>query len=162
MKKLKKWLEPLNTARTGVVTHKLRSFLTVLGIVIGVGAVITLMSIGKGSTAKILANIESMGSNLITIRPGSMTFGGVRSAASNTLTIEDAEAIAKEVANVSAVAPYYSSNLQLVVGSKNTNSQVTGATTEYMSVNNLKLATGSFFSLRSISVVPSWSCSAPT
>jgi len=143
---MKKWLDPLNTARDGVVTHKLRSFLTILGIVIGVGAVITLMSVGKGSEAQILSRIQSMGSNLITIRPGSMTFGGVRSAASNTLTMEDAEAIAKQVADVSAVAPYYSSNLQLVVRGKNTNSQVTGVTTEYMLVNSLKLASGSFLS----------------
>ena len=61
MKKMIKWLDPLRTAWTGVVTHKLRSFLTMLGIVIGVGAVITLMSVGKGSTAQILSNIQSMG-----------------------------------------------------------------------------------------------------
>jgi putative ABC transport system permease protein len=129
-----------------VVTHKLRSFLTILGIVIGVGAVITLMSIGKGTEASILSNIQSMGSNLVTIRPGSFSFGGVRSAASNTLTIEDAEAMAEQVSNISAVAPSYSSNLQLVVGGENMNSQVSGVTTEYMQVNNLKLAGGSFFS----------------
>ena len=143
---MKKWLEPLTTAWGGVVTHKLRSFLTILGIVIGVGAVITLMSIGKGTEASILSNIQSMGSNLVTVRPGSFSFGGVRSAASNTLTIEDAEAMAEQVSNISAVAPSYSSNLQLVVGGENMNSQISGVTTEYMQVNNLKLASGSFFS----------------
>ncbi|MBI2859454.1 MAG: ABC transporter permease [Chloroflexi bacterium] len=148
MKKLKKWLDPLATAWDGVVTHKLRSFLTMLGIVIGVGAVITLMSVGKGSTANILSNIQSMGSNLVTIRGGASMFGGVRGAVggANTLTMEDAEAIAKQVAHISAVAPSYSSNLQLVVGGENTNSQVNGVTPEYASINNLKLTTGSFFS----------------
>jgi len=142
---MKRWLEPLSTAWGGVVTHKLRSFLTILGIVIGVGAVITLMSVGRGAEASIVSNIKSMGSNLITIRSGMFTFGGVRSAASGTLTLEDAEAIAK-LSNISAVAPYYSSNLQLVAGGENTNSQVSGVTPEYMTVNNLKMTSGSWFS----------------
>jgi putative ABC transport system permease protein len=149
---MKKWLKKLNsllsTVWLGISTHKLRSFLTMLGIVIGVAAVIILMSIGKGTTAQILANIESMGSDLITIRPGaSFGFGGVRSAggSAQTLTIEDAEAIAEQVPYISAVVPSYSSNLQLVVGSENTNSSVTGTTPDYMEVNNLEVASGSFF-----------------
>jgi len=145
---MKKWLDPLSTAWVGVATHKLRSFLTILGIVIGVAAVITLMSIGKGAEARIISNIESMGSDLITIRPGSFTFGGVRSAAGGaaTLTMEDAAAISERVPNVAAVAPSYSSSLQVVIGGQNTNSQVTGVTPEYMPVNNLELAEGAFFS----------------
>ena len=145
---MKKWLDPLSTAWVGVAPHKLRSFLTILGIVIGVAAVITLMSVGKGAEASILSNIESMGSNLITIGPGASTFGGVRGAggAANTLTMEDAEAITEQVSYISAVAPSYSSNLQLVVGGKNTNSQVTGVNPEYMQVHNLKIANGAFFS----------------
>jgi putative ABC transport system permease protein len=148
-RRIKKWLSPLATVWLGLTTHKLRSFLTMLGIIIGVASVITLMSIGKGSTAQILSNIQSMGANLITIRGGaSFGPGGVRGAmgGANTLTMEDAEAIAEQVSNVSAVAPSSSSNLQLVVGSNNTNSQVTGVTTDYFSVNNLNLASGAFFS----------------
>jgi putative ABC transport system permease protein len=90
-----------------------------------------------------------MGANLITIRPGaSFGPGGVRGAggSTQTLTMEDAEAIAEQVPYISAAAPSSSSNLQLVVGGENTNSQVTGATPEYMSVNNLKIASGAFFS----------------
>ena len=145
---MKKWLEPFSTAWVGVVTHKLRSFLTILGIVIGVAAVITLMSIGRGAEAMIISNIESMGSDLITIRPGAFTFGGVRGAAGGaaTLTMEDAAAISEQVPYISAVSPYYSSNLQLVVGGQNTNASVTGTTPEYMSVNNLEIASGTFFS----------------
>ena len=145
---MKKWIDVLATVWLGLTTHKLRSFLTMLGIVIGVGAVIILMSLGKGAEAQILSNIQSMGANLFTISPGSFTFGGVRGAAggARTLTLEDAEAISQQVSNISAVAPYYSSNLQLVVGSKNTNSQVTGVTTEHLSVNNMKIGTGTFFS----------------
>jgi len=145
---MRKWLEPLSTAWVGVASHKLRSFLTMLGIVIGVAAVIALMSIGKGATAAILANIEGMGSDLITISPGGFTFGGIRSAAgsANTLTMEDAEAIAEQVPYISSVAPSYSSNLQLVVGGENMNASVTGTTPEYMQVNNLEIANGTFFS----------------
>jgi len=141
---MKKWSNFLSTVWLGISTHKLRSFLTMLGIVIGVAAVIILMAIGRGATAEILSNIESMGSDLITIRPGAFTFGGIRGGASETLTIEDAEAIAEQVPYISAVAPSYSSNLQLVVGGENTNASVTGTTPEYMVVNNLEIASGTF------------------
>ena len=144
---MNKWFEPLSTAWVGVVTHKLRSFLTMLGIVIGVAAVIALMSIGRGATASILANIESMGSDLVTISPGAFTFGGVRGAGggTTTLTLEDAEAISQQVPYISSVAPSYSSNLQLVVGGENMNAQVTGVTPEYWEVQNLEVANGAFF-----------------
>ena len=146
---MKNWFEPMITAWTGVITHKLRSFLTILGIVIGVAAVIALMSVGKGATADILTNIETIGADLITISPGARVgFGGVRSAggSANTLTMEDAEAIAEQVPYISAIAPSYSTQLQLVVGSENTNSSVTGTTPEYLEVNNLEIASGVFFS----------------
>jgi len=145
---MKKWFEPFSTAWVGVATHKLRSLLTILGIVIGVAAVISLMSIGRGAEANIIANIETMGSDLITIRPGaSVGFGGVRSAAgsANTLTMEDAEAISQQVPYITAVASSYSTSLQLVVGNENLNSQVTGTVTEYLEVQNLEIASGSFF-----------------
>jgi len=143
---MKKLFNFLATVWVGLSTHKLRSFLTILGVVIGVAAVISLMSIGKGVTASVLENIQSMGSDLVTIRPGAFTFGGVRGGSSQTLTMEDAEAIAEQVNYISAVAPSYSSNLQLVVGSENMNSSVTGVTPEYWEVQNLELASGAFFS----------------
>lgn len=144
---MKNLLRPLATVWVGLTTHKLRSFLTMLGIIIGVASVIALMSIGKGSTAKILSNIESMGANLITIRTGMMmSFGGVRGAAqAGTLTVADAEAIEAQVTNLIAVAPSSSSNLQLIAGNENTNAQIIGTTPDYQTMNNLKLASGSFF-----------------
>ena len=145
---MKRWLEPLATAWVGVATHKLRSFLTILGIVIGVAAVISLMSIGRGAEARIISNIESMGSDLITISPGARTWGGVRSATGSvqTLTQQDAEAIAEQVAYVDLVTPTYSTSLQLVVGGENMNSQVTGVPPEYQEIQNLEVAYGTFFS----------------
>jgi putative ABC transport system permease protein len=145
---MKKWFESLSTAWVGVVTHKLRSSLTILGIVIGVAAVIVLMSLGRGAQADIVSRIESMGSNRITILPGAFTFGGVRRAAgsANTLTMEDAAAISEEVPYVESVAPTYSRSLQLVVGGENTNASVTGVTPGYQEAYNLEIADGAFFS----------------
>ncbi|MFC2022158.1 ABC transporter permease [Chloroflexota bacterium] len=145
---MKKWFEPFSTAWAGVVTHKLRSSLTILGIVIGVAAVIALMSIGRGAEASILSRIEGMGSDLITISPGSSTFGGVRSAAGSvrTLTQEDAVAIQEQGAYINMVAPTYSTSLQVVVGGENVNSRVTGVPPGYQEIQNLEIAFGAFFS----------------
>jgi len=145
---MKQWFEPLFSAWGGVITHKLRSFLTVLGIVIGVAAVIILMSIGRGAESEIISRIETLGSDLIFIRPGATTYQGVRSASGSaaTLTLEDSLAISEQVPYVSAVSPYYSRSLQIVVGGQNMNTQVTGVTTSYQQAYNLDIAEGSFFS----------------
>ena len=144
---MNKWLDSLSAAWAGVITHKLRSSLTILGIVIGITAVIALMSIGRGVEADIISSIESLGSNLIIIIPGGTTERGVKTGAGSaaTLTMEDAEAITVQVPYVSSVAPSYSSQLQLIVGGENTNAQVTGVPPEYMQVNNLDIAYGAFF-----------------
>ncbi len=146
---MKKWFEPLSTAWVGVVTHKLRSSLTILGIVIGVAAVIILMSISRGAEASIISRIESLGSDLLLIRPGTTTgFGGVRGAtgSATTLTLEDAAAISEQVPYVTSVAPSYSRSLQLVVGAQNMNAQVTGTTPDYQQAYNLQTTEGTFFS----------------
>jgi putative ABC transport system permease protein len=145
---MKKWLEPLSTAWEGVRTHKLRSSLTILGIVIGVAAVITLMSIGRGSSAAILSRIQALGSNLIVIMPGRFAERGVMGAAGSAanLTLEDAVAISEQVPYVTSVAPSSQASLQLVAGSKNENAPVIGVTPEYQQVYNLKTAEGAFIS----------------
>jgi putative ABC transport system permease protein len=142
---MKKLLNFLSTVWIGLSTHKLRSSLTILGIVIGVASVIALMSVGKGATASILGSIQSMGSDLITISPGAFMSGGIRGGSSQTLTMEDAEAIAEQVAYINATAPSYSSNLQLIVGGENMNSRITGVTPEYWEVQKLETASGTFF-----------------
>ncbi len=145
---MKNWLDPIATAWVGVITHKLRSFLTILGIVIGVAAVITLMSVGKGAQEDILSRIETLGSDLVTVRPGAFMFRGVSGGTAQTLTLEDAEAIAEQVSNISAVASTFSRNLQVVAGGENMNSQVTGITPEYWEVQNLEIDSGTFFTER--------------
>ncbi len=142
---MKKFFDPLITAWVGVTTHKLRSFLTTLGIVIGITSVITLMSVGRGTTAQVLSNIESIGADLISIRAGSFSFGGVRGGTAQTLTQEDADTIALQVPYITAVASTFSSTLQLVVGGENMNSQVTGVTPAYQQVQKLEMTSGAFF-----------------
>ena len=145
---MKKMFEPLLLAWEGVRTHKLRSSLTILGIVIGVAAVIGLMSIGRGVQTQILSRIESMGSDVITVSPGSVTERGIAGAGGSaaTLTLEDAEAILEQVPNVAAVAPYSATSQQLIVGGENVNAQVIGVTPEYQDANNLDIAAGVFIS----------------
>lgn len=149
---MKKWFNSIgivwSTVIVGISTHKLRSFLTMLGIVIGVASVIVLMSIGNGSQADILNRIGSLGANLVTIRPGAlMSFGGIRgmSGGASTLTLEDSEAIA-ELPYIVTVAPTYSTSMQLIYGENNMNSTVNGITSSYFKANNLTFNEGRKFS----------------
>ncbi len=143
---IQKWLQPVYTAWIGVATHKLRSFLTILGVVIGVAAVISLMSIGRGTQARIVSSVESLGSNLLFISPGTTTTSGVRSASGSatTLTLDDAKAIEAQVSDVVAVAPTTSAGLQVIAGSANMRATFTGVTPTYQEVLNLQMADGDF------------------
>jgi len=135
----------LRTALTALATNKMRSALTVLGIIIGVTAVISLMSIGEGSQAAITSRIESLGTNLLYVRAGASSSGLVRGAQGSaaTLTLEDADAIA-ELSSVAAVAPQTGTYAQVVAGTENTNTQIVGTTPEYLSVRNYEMAEGDF------------------
>ncbi len=145
---MKKWFEPLTTAWVGIVTHKLRSSLTILGVVIGVAAVIALMSLGRGTETYIRPSIEGLGSNLVFVQPGYTvqgTGGSARDSAS-TLTLEDAIAIEKRVPYLVSVAPYHYATLQVIVGWQNRRLRVTGVTPEYQQIYNLQMAEGNFIS----------------
>ncbi|MBI4200582.1 MAG: ABC transporter permease [Chloroflexi bacterium] len=141
-------LRTLYTALSSLGANKLRSGLTLLGIVIGVAAVISLMAIGRGAQRAITANIEALGTNLLFVRPGASSqggvFGGLGSA--STLTLDDAFAILDPVyaPSVAAVAPELRSTGQVVAGSKNTFTQVVGVTPEYRFVRNVPAASGQF------------------
>jgi putative ABC transport system permease protein len=139
--------------------NKMRSMLTVLGIVIGVAAVIAMLSIGRGAQASITSQIESIGTNLIYVTPGSTSEGGVQSAAGSagTLTLDDADALA-ELPNVEAVASVTDSFVQVVYQGVNTNTRLMGVTPGYATVSSLSLADGEFItesdqSARSLVVV---------
>jgi putative ABC transport system permease protein len=136
-------------ALNSIRAHKLRSFLTMLGIIIGVAAVLSTVGIGQGASAQITQQISSQGTNLLTVSPGATTVGGVRTTGSaSTLTVGDAEALADPTyhSELAEIAPTYNGNAQLVRGSTNTSSQVVGTTAAYMSIRNLEIASGAFLS----------------
>ena len=141
-------IDTMLSALSSVVAHKLRSFLTVLGVIIGVGSVIALLSIGQGAQNQIISSIESLGANLVYISPGfSMGQGGVRGGGpTQSLTLEDARAIEEEVPHVINVAPVLQSSAQLIAGSENTSAGVIGTTSAYRLTFNLELEYGAFFS----------------
>jgi putative ABC transport system permease protein len=144
---MKKLMGPLIGIWVAVITHKLRSILTILGVVIGVAAVIALMSIGKGTEASIMSRIQSLGSNLIFIRPGVTMQAGVRGAfgSATSLSLEDASAIKDQVSNISSVAPYNSTSQQLVAAGQNMRAQIIGTNTDYKTAYNLITTRGVFF-----------------
>lgn len=127
--------------------NKMRSFLTALGIIIGVAAVIAMVSIGNGAKAQVEAQVASLGQNVVTVFPGSVTTGGARGGwgSSNTLTVEDAEAIENEIQNIIAVSPESRSRSQILANGLNWNTTIYGESTGYLSIRAWDLATGDFF-----------------
>lgn len=123
--------------------NRLRTFLTMLGMVIGVGAVIVMSAIGAGTQAKVKESIASMGSNLLIVLAGSMTSGGVRlgSGGVQTLTIADASAM-EELESILATAPTSSGSAQLIYQSANWSTQVTGTTPSYFQVRDCEIESG--------------------
>jgi len=127
--------------------NKMRSALTMLGIIIGVGAVITMMAVGTGASERISTQMASMGSNLLIVMPGSSTSGGIRmgSGTQSTLTQDDAEAIATQCPAVADVAPTHSGGAQVVYGNQNWSTIVTGSTPGILPVRDWTLASGRAF-----------------
>ena len=140
----------IRVAFRALVRNKMRAALTMLGIIIGVGAVISMVSIGQGAQASVQAQIESIGTNLLFVSAGAQNVGGVRSgtgdSGTNTLTAEDLEAIRREVPSVSMVTPSVNSRSQLVFGNMNWNTSVTGVNQDYPSIRKWQVASGDFIS----------------
>jgi len=132
--------------------NKMRSALTMLGIIIGVGAVIAMLAVGTGASKKIAEQISSMGSNLLIILPGATTAGGVRMGAGTqpTLTMGDAEAIQKECPAVQDVAPILNGVAQVVYGHQNWSTGVVGTTPGMLSVRDWSLASGRPFTQQDV------------
>ncbi|HLI52149.1 MAG TPA: ABC transporter permease, partial [Thermomicrobiaceae bacterium] len=145
--------DAIRIAAGALSANKLRTFLTMLGVIIGVGAVIALVAVGQGAQNAVTARFAGLGANLLYIRPGSTTSGGVRSAAGTapTLTMTDAQDIQQEVGGISAVVPESTSAVQLLYQGQNTNTRVTGTTPEYQTVMDWQVAQGSFFTDEDVS-----------
>ena len=144
------WLETLRTGWSAIASHRLRSALTMLGIIIGVSSVILTVGLGEGAQDRVRDQISALGSNLLVVSPGSTTSSaGVRGGfgSASTLTLQDADAIADRsvVPEVARVAPTTSSSASLVAGTTNWTTQLQGTTTSWLTVRSRKLQSGRFF-----------------
>jgi putative ABC transport system permease protein len=149
---MNKLLGSMRIALRALKVNRTRSGLTMLGIIIGVAAVIAMVGVGAGATARIQDQIQSMGSNLIIILPGSISSNGVRlgSGAMVTLTEDDAKAIAAECPSVSAVAPTVRGGVQVVYGSSNWATSSQGVTPDYMTIRDYTMMSGQFFTTQDV------------
>lgn len=140
--------ECFGMAVNALLANKLRSLLTMLGIIIGVGAVIAMVSIGMGVRTSVADSFASLGSNMLIIMPGSTNHGGVRGAAGSrkSLKYDDAKAIESKIKGIDYVSPTVSSSYQVVNGNLNWNTSVEGVTPELMQIRALKVENGSFIS----------------
>ena len=140
----------LSETYSSLTVNKVRTGLTMLGIVIGIGSVIAMVSIGQGAQSSIESSIQSIGSNLLIVTPGAQRGPGVQISAgrgtAQTLTQEDADAIVKEVDLAKAVAPEISRRYQITAKGTNTNTQVVGTVSAYPTVRNLEIDSGAFIS----------------
>ena len=137
----------LKIALRAIAANKMRSFLTALGIIIGIAAVITMLAIGQGSKASIKANIAEMGSNMIMISPGADMRGGVGQDASSMETLKQADyqSIKEDCNYISAISPTVNSSGQWIYGNNNTQSSIYGVNQDYLSIRQLKVADGEMF-----------------
>jgi putative ABC transport system permease protein len=144
--------QTLRAALRAILRNKLRSFLTTLGIVIGVGAVIAMMALGAGARADIEANFAAMGTNLLIVLPGSTSSGGLHGGFGSmpTMTNDDMLAIGNDVASVKRVAPVLRQNLALISEESNWTTSVTGTTPDYFAIRNWPMEIGTAFTTQDV------------
>lgn len=139
----------IRVAFRALVRNKMRAALTMLGIIIGVSAVIAMVSIGQGASASVQAQIDSIGTNLLFVSAGTQNVGGVRSGTgdtgTNTLTVDDLEAIKREVPSVSMVTPSVNTRAQLIAGNMNWNTSLQGVSEQYPDIRKWSIQNGTFF-----------------
>ena len=144
----------LQETYTALTSNMIRSGLTMLGIVIGIGSVIAMVSIGQGAQSSIQARIQSIGSNLVLVEPGAQRGPGVQVSqgrgSSRTLLAEDADAILQNVTSVAAVAPELSGRYQVTAKGTNTNTSVVGVTPSYPDVRNVQIDQGAFITQQNL------------
>ncbi len=142
--------EIITEALETLTVNKLRTGLAILGIIIGIGSVIALISLGQSSQKSIETQIQSLGSNILTVQPGSLNSGAVRGATGGvtTLTLADAEALktATSLTTISRVSPEYTKRSQVTAGRNNTNTSIVGVESVYADIRKLTLSTGVFIS----------------
>ena len=145
-------INTIKVALRALRRNTMRSILTALGIIIGVGAVIAMVSIGNGAKSQVEAQVASLGENVITVFPGSFTSGGMRSGwgSASTLTVDDADAIKREVANVLGVTAEMRDRAQVLANGLNWNTQIMGESPDYPSIRSWPMAEGAVFTEQDI------------
>jgi len=141
------YINLIKIAVRAILANKMRSFLTALGIIIGVASVITMLAIGQGSKKSIQENVAQMGSNMIMIHPGADMRGGVRQDASSmeTLKMQDYNNIKDQCDYIKAISPVVSSNGQWIYGNNNTPSSIYGVNQDYLEIRQLSVEDGEMF-----------------
>ena len=141
-------LATLKIAARALRRNKLRTLLTMLGMIIGVGAVIAMVGIGNGAKSQIEAQIASMGQNVILVFSGSLSRGGARSGwfGAGTLTTDDSDAIQREIPGVTVVSPEVRTRAQITAGNQNWNTQILGESTDYFDIRQWPIVSGASFS----------------
>ncbi len=129
-----------------LLANSLRTFLAMLGIIIGVGAVISMLALGSGAKAQVMGRVNAMGTNLLVIRPGGESHGGVRSESNEGLKLADADAILRELPQVEAVAPLVMGRAQVKYFNQNINTTITGAPLTYLALRAFEVERGQAFS----------------
>jgi len=161
-----KTLKLVKNSVRNLAINKMRTGLAILGIVIGIGSVIALVSMGEASTKAIQAQIQAIGSNLLTISPGVSFSGNVRGAAGGgtTLTNEDALAIrtSAKVTTIKSVSPEYTGRTQVIFGRNNTNTQITGVEAIYAEVHKISMDSGSFITSQHVASLSKVAVLGPT
>ena len=149
---MNKIIQSMRIAFRALKVNKLRSVLTMLGIIIGVGAVIAMVSVGSGATDRIHQQIAAIGSNVILVQPGSQNSGGVKSGNGNaqTLTEGDAEAIQTECPSVMYASPVQNNNQQIVYQSNNWGTRVYGVFPEYLTIRDIRIESGQPFTTEDV------------
>ncbi len=147
-----KWKNLIKVAFRSILKNRMRSLLTMLGIIIGVGAVIALVSVGQGATAAIQGQISSLGTNLLIIVPGSRQVGGVSRGASssNNLDMADVKKLESEGTLLLNVSPIIRAGAQVVAGGKNWSTSIMGVSPNYLEIRDWPLENGAFFTQRDV------------
>lgn len=158
------WLQFLGVSISSLLANKVRSFLTMLGIIIGVGAVITMISLGQGAKKAVSDRLEALGTNLLYVRSGTDHHRGVRSAvgAVERLDEKDLKYLSAECQTVDHIVPEVRGNKQIIYGNQNWNSTIIGTSPEYLELRNFKIAYGDNFTTRDVNAIMRVAIIGPT
>ncbi|MEN6520677.1 MAG: ABC transporter permease [Armatimonadota bacterium] len=157
-------LESISVALEGLVANKMRSALTMLGIIIGVSAVITMLALAGGASSQMMSRIKQMGTNVLIVRSGQSKSGAVRGGfgSMDTLTLDDADAVVEKCSAIAKVAPEVSGSAQAEFRNNNTNTTILGTTPDYLDIRNYHVKKGRFFRMRDVKAMRTLAVIGPT